>query len=719
MNKKNDQIIHEAKERFRRAADWEANARVHHMADTRFGNGDHTNNYQWPNNILDNRLQQQKPCVTVNRVRVYCNQILNDSRQNKAQVEIRPTGGGSSFKSAEIFEGLYRYTENVSNAQEAYDEANKHQIYGGWGYWMVGTEYADDNSFDQDIVIRRITDPLSIYLDCDIQQFDGSDAKWGFHFRDMDRKDFEREYPKHTDQINNMPLGEGDEDSWNSKDRVRVAEYYRIVNEEDTLHHLDNGDVVKESDVKKADPEIRKKLKIKDDAPDLMDQLEINSVKRRSITTPKVEYYLIAGDKIIETNDWLGKYIPIVRVIGEETVIDGSLDRKGHVRGITSSQQSYNYYTSNGIETVALQTKTPWMASLQAIAGVESYYATANTVNHAYIPFNSWDADTAQPIPKPEREPPPQFASAFLDGMKVATTEMEMASGQVPAQMGEESNERSGKAITERQRAGFTSTYHFTNNQAIALRFTGKIFVDLAPKIYDTPRVKKILAEDGTQSTIQIDPTAPQAHTPVPALDPESIDPNHIAANFNPSVGQYDVVCDVGPQYDTRRQETLSALTMILSQNESLAPIVGDLMFRCMDFPMADSIADRLKLMVPKQALGQAPDPMIVQLQQQLAAQHQVMQNMGQELHEAKSKDITREIQKEIDWFRAESERLKVVGAIDPAALMPVVRELVSQVLQQPVNPIIAQHVAENSAMLQQLQPPQDQQQQQQGPQQQ
>ena len=62
------------------------------------------------------------------------------------------------------------------------------RIYGGWGYWRLATDYVDGRSFDQEIFIRRERNPLQIYLDPDIEEFDGSDAKFGFKFRDRPRE---------------------------------------------------------------------------------------------------------------------------------------------------------------------------------------------------------------------------------------------------------------------------------------------------------------------------------------------------------------------------------------------------------------------------------------------------------------------------------------------------------------------------------------------------
>lgn len=681
MSQKEDDLVKEAQDRFKRCEQYESKARENYLYDYRFVNGDSSNMFQWPVGLAQSRASTDLPCLTVNKTRQHCLQIINDQRQNESSINIRPTGDGATFEAAQVLEGLCRHIEYQSNAEAAYANATDCQVKGGIGYWRVLCDYENDGSFDQTIYIRRVPDPLSIYLDPDIQEYDGSDAKFGFVFKDMTRDEYDKEYGKDaSDDIGqNAPLGVGSSEGWDDEDHVRVCEYYRTIYKNDKLHHLIDGSTMLESQAQD------------------VDRLKQFSLRSRDVQKPQIEWYLLAGSKIIDQKDWPGKYIPLVRVVGEETVIDKVMDRKGHARQLIDINRMYNYWTSSAVEHIALQTKTPYIAAAEAIESYQEEWRNANLENLTVLPYNAMREDGTA-IPKPEREQPPVMAPAYLAGLKITQGEFMMASGQYEANMGEKSNEVSGKAVQERQRQGDNSTYHYIDHLAQSIRYTGRILIDLIPKIYDTKRVSKILGMDGKQTTVQIDPSHPVAHQQVQDPDGDDYDPQAIGMIFNPNVGQYSVEADIGPAFATKRQETFNALTQILQTNESLVPLIGDLLFKAADFPLADEIGERMKNMVPKQALGQdAPNPQIIQLQQQLAQQHQVMSQQASDL-------VAMKQEKQIAEYKAETDRIKAVGSIDPAAMMPIIRQMVSDVLGTPINPIIAAHAAENAAM---AQPPQ------------
>lgn len=703
-----EKILSEAKERYSYTHDWESYARNNFKFDKRFDAQDSINNYGWPDELYRPRIESSKPCLTFNKVHQHVLHVTNDAAQNKPSVTIRPVGNGATFKAAEIIEGIVRHIEMQSDAGDAYDIATKNQVVGGIGWWRLTTEWADSDSFHQDIFIKQVPDPLSIMMDPDIKTQSGEDARFAFVFADMPKSQFDKQYPKFKNSVAGMSaLGEDQDDTrWmvnRRNNKVRVCEYFRRVEKKDTLHSLIDGSTARASAYK--DAGMADMLKSVEDGG--------RSVQTRVVSDYEVEWYLIAGDMIIDQNIWPGSTIPLVRVIGEERITDGVMDRVGIVRAMLDSQRMYNVMGSSAVETVGVQTKVPWLVSAEAVEGYETMWAAANQKNYPYLVWNSYDDVGNREIPKPERTEPPQYPPAYAQGLQQAAADMQGVSGQYDSQMGAESNERSGRAINERVRNGNMATYHFINNLAVGIRHTGRIILELIPKLYDTQRVLKILGEDGQASTVAINPDMPMAHAEAP--DVYSFTNQQVSAVLNPSVGKYECIADVGPNYGTRRQEAFEALTQILSQNESLAPIVGDLLFKSADFPLADEIAARLANMVPPQALGQGVPPAVQQLQQQLAQQHQIMVQMEQELQAAKSKQQSTDMQKDIDTYEAETRRLAAVGKIDPAALMPVLREMVSQILQTPVNPVINQHLIEQAQMERNVQMINPQQQNQQG----
>lgn len=637
-----DLIIAEAKDRFHACEEWESNARINFVEDMKFAEADSDNGYQWPAPVMQNR--GDRPALTINKTRQHNLQIINDAKKNKPSVKVRPVGDEATYDAAQTFEGVVRYIEYNSNAQVAYDTATSTQVKGGIGYWRVLTGYAHDNTFDQEIFIKRIKNPLTVYLDPNIQEKDGSDAKYGFIFEDVPFEDGRKKYPGYEDYFNQSALG--NKDGWLQKEHVRIAEYYRCVEKRDTLLAF-------------PDPATGETIVVRKSSlgQKIYNELPQERMKKRAIIEYNIEWYLIIGEKIADRKPWPGMYVPIVRLIGEETVIDGELDRKGHTRALKDPQRMYNYNASASIEYGALQSKSPYIGAAAAIEGYETYWANANTENYSLLPYNHID-DQGNPIPMPERQHPPTGATIYLEGMNTAEHQMMMASGQYEASFGARSNEKSGKAILERDRQGDDATYHFIDNLGIAIRYTGKILIDLIPKIYDTPRILKILAKDGTENRVQLDPKSKAPYQEI-AKDSEE---QEVSAIFNPNVGKYEVEADIGPAYATRRQEAFNAYSQILSQNSDLMPIIGDLLFKNGDFPGADEIAERLARMVPPQAKGDGPSPQEQQLMEANKVLQDGIQKLLQDLAEERLKLKKKESDAETDAYKAITDRLDVIA---------------------------------------------------------
>lgn len=668
-----DKLVREAKARWKRVDTWESVARQRWIEDIKFYNGDAYNMYQWPQAAQNARgfgIGDERPCLTVNKARQHCLQIVNDARQNKTSVKIKPVGNEATYDAAQVMEGIVRHVEYISDAQSHYTTATKFQVQGGIGYLTVRTDYADDTSFDQEIYIGAVADPLQVFMDPDSVEPDGSDQRYAFEFTDMPRDEFEIQYPKYKDRCVHTALG--NDDGWIAEKHVRVAGYWYRTEVRDTLIVFKDPITgvdrpIKKSETRGWSDELKEALE---------EQLDDPATKTREIVGHEVKWVKIVGNEIAERKDWAGTTIPIIPVIGERTVIDGELDRKGHIRAMIDSQRMVNYNASAEIEYGALQTKTPWVAPAAAIEGQDSW-ASANVINYSVLTWNHKD-DADQPIPPPVKPPPPMGAPVYMEGKKDAVEDMMMVSGQFQAVLGEPGNERSGKAITARQRQGENATYHFIDHQATAIRRIGKIIVELIPKIYDTKRTIKIMGEDGSDSDILLDPDADKAYEKRKKETDEAAE----QVIMNPTVGRYDVMSDVGPDFATRRQEAFSALSQIAEQNPALMTIIGDLVMLAADFPLADEAAERLRRMVPAQAMGDGVNPQVAQLQQELRSTQALMGAMSNKLTELQSKTVATGEKRDVDIYKAITDRLDVMmkySSIPAKDLMSFTHDLALQ----------------------------------------
>lgn len=628
-----------------------------------------------------------EPILTINKTHTHWLHVINQAKANKPSISVHPTGSDATYEAAQVFEGIIRHIEYVSDAQSVYAAGCEPQVGGGIGYWRIVTDYADENSFDQEIFLRPIRDPLAVYMDPPKRK-DGSDAKWCFYYEDWDRATFEKKYPNVTVSAQDTDVAVS---AWSTNDKVRVAEYYEVEEKKEWMYAIpkpDNAgvDYVRESDMT---PEIRQAMAAFAQAG--------TDLQRRRIDKRIVRWYLIAGNQIVDRNIWAGKYIPIIRVVGEEVVIDGQMDRKGLVRYLKDPQRMYNYNSSAQVQYGALQSKTPYVGPLEAFEGLENYWANANRENYAYLPFNDKD-ENGNPIEAPTRQPPPQAAEAFTAGMQAAAQEMMMASGQYDATFGARAQELSGVALENRKDQGERATFHYLDNFRDAIRYTGKQLVDLIPKVYDTRRVVLIMAEDGTEDQIQVDPELSKA-----VIQKQQAQENVIRSIFNPKVGTYDVVSEAGPNYDTRREEAFQAMKELLVGNPALAQVIGDLWMGTADFPSADKLQERMRNWIPKEIQGVGPSAAEQQLTAQLQQAMQVIQALQQQLSNQQNAEaiakqrvdtealnhlalrMENERKNIIEVFRAETDRVaKLFKAIPPEMLAALSAQVTHETLETP-----------------------------------
>jgi hypothetical protein len=675
--KKGADIIATAKERFEKAQTAYSMNRALAIEDTKFVMGDSDNGYQWPREIYTQRAQiDKKPCLTVNVTAQHCNQIINNIRQNRPQCKVLPGDAKASKKAAEIYAGMIRGIQAASHADVAHDTAAEHGIYGGEGYWRILTDYESPESFDQVIVIAPIENPQLVLIDpfCGMNKLK---AQWGFVFEDISKEEASRLYGVDASTWSNDTAR-----GWVAEHTVRIADYYYCEHVADTLYMLADGTVMLESAVKEMGGD--EAVAMAQAGAKAM-EAQGSGKKTRKTTRVQWKYCKLVGghEEPVEAKDWAGSYLPIVQCVGKEVNVNGEIIRKGVVRDLKDPARMVNYSYSAAIETVALQSKVPYVGAAEAFEGHEAEWANANVSTKAYLPYNHLSADETV-IPPPQRQQPAVLPTAQVQLLGLSVEQMRAASGQQNANFGVKSEASSGVGIQRLKVQGETATFHFPDNLARSLHDEAVILIDLIPHVYDTRRVVQLLGIDGKEEKAVLDPDMMSPY--------EDINEDDIKRAFNPNVGKYSVVIDTGPSYQTQRQEGAAAMTELASRNPALLQVAGDIIMKAYDFPFSEQLAERLKKTLPPnlQEGGQQPLPpeaeaQMAQMQQLIEQLSGALEGAEAEMAQLKSGEMAKFNDALIKAYDAETKRITALGgAMSPEMVQALVAQTLNEVLNSP-----------------------------------
>ena len=617
--KKDDKedLVVEIKEFFDLVATNDSENREGWLDDIKFYSGQ-----QWPDQLKRMRESDPngpRPCLTINKLPLHVRQITNDVRQNKPAIKVHPVDDKGDVKMAEVLNGVIKHIEYQSDADIAYENANFYQVVAGVGYWQVITEVLDETTNQQDIFVKPVSNIFTVYYDPNCECPFGSDAERVLITSEMPLEEFEEKYPDvETSSLDSASIGDRHND-WSDDGTVRIGMYWykeekktNVLLVEDMMGGLTP---IPEAEYWK------------------QYQGDVNRPKVRS-SRPKIEekvfWVKTNGSVILERGEWLGKYIPIVRVPGEVLDIEGKKTFRGVVNNAKDPCRMYNYWVSAETEMIALQPKAPFIGAAGTFDGYEDKWAMANVSNLPYLEYNPIDVN-GNPVPPPQRQPFSGSPNGVVNAKMGAADDIKATTGQYDASLGMRSNETSGKAIMARQREGDTGTFHYMDNMGKAIRLTGRIIIDLIPKIYDTERIVRIVGEDGAVDQARFDPNQQEPVRKVRTLD-------GIKSIYNPTIGKYDVTVSIGPSYSTKRAEAFDAMTQLVQGNPQLWPVIGDLIVKNMDWPGAEAMAKRLKAMLPPQIanLEQADEGELpVEAQTQINQIQGQLQQYQQGIHDA------------------------------------------------------------------------------------
>jgi hypothetical protein len=564
-NKDTDEFLHLAIERFNEILDKESHIREAAIEDLKFVYN--VDNGQWDDQILNERTNDRRPCLTFNKLRKYVAQVSNYEKEQRMVGRVRPVDDKADPETAETYAGMIRQIETVSMADEIYADAGEKAIAGGFGYWRIITKEMDD-SFEQEIFIEGIDNQFSVYLD--------EDREFGFIRKKIRKKEFEKLYP--DADPSNFEGGSGEiYEHWYDKDTLYIAEYFYKEPEPRKIALVLNA-LTGEHEV----------IELEDwMGPDVLAMQDRQVLREKTVQTKKVKWRKITAHEILEEGEWAGKNIPIIEVVGDKVNVEGKTYKRSLIRDGKDPQAAFNYWLTHITEAVALVPKSPYILSAKEIKGHEKMWNEANIKNFPYL-----IANTPAGGKKPSREPAPQIQSGSAQLLQIADDNIQDTIGMYEASFGQRSNERTGVAIRERKSGSLFGVFHFHDNFRRAILETTRQLIDLIPKIYDTTKMQRIIGENGQEELVPINAADSVTSEPINDLQ----------------TGKYDVVADVR-LFATRRQEASENMTELMKSAPNIAPILLPLFMRYQDWPESDEVMALLQKYLPSLMGQESPTP--------------------------------------------------------------------------------------------------------------
>jgi hypothetical protein len=413
---------------------------------------------QWDAKEAQDRVAIGRPALQIDQLSQFVHQVSNDIRMNTPTIKVIPADMESDPETAEIITGRIKSIEYKSNADAAYDMAADFAVKSSIGFIRVDRGYIDDDSFNQELRICRVVNPLAVLLDPSSIEPDGSDAKFAFVFDEITVKEFQDRWP----ELTVASFGD-DQPSKEVKpeDTVVIAEYFYIEEEETEYGLTDDG---------KKEPKANGK--------------EYKTT--RKMAKRVVHHCTLSGNDVLEQTTFPGKYIPIVPVYGEEAWESGKRKLLSLIRKSKGAQKMYNLWKSLETELLLKQQQAPVQAAVGQMRDFEDQWKKPEK---AMVLYYHQDDAAGNPAPPPQRLQPPTIPTGIVNAARETVDDIKATMGLYNASIGVKSNETSGIAIQRRQQEGDVATFHFGDNLVRSITQVGKIIVSALPEIEDSPRI--------------------------------------------------------------------------------------------------------------------------------------------------------------------------------------------------------------------------------------
>lgn len=371
----------------------------------------------WSDNMKkDYRSGKNRLCLALNNWNVMCNAIASPMSASPWHTELKNQSAPELKQIQEQIDEIEQRNDVKTSIQDSFRKA----VLTGYGFLVVSVD-ADEFTGEPTIVVESVKHPQTVALDPAIMTVDGSDAEEGAIVNFIGIRKAKRLYGDDVVPMN-YPASQGllstvGLSQWTCPvDQVALVSYY-----------------------------------VKEDAG--------------------VHYYQICGNKVVKEAVLPIKAIPIIRIAGNEIFENEQVNYNGIIQQTMSLELGANIAYSTLIERCGRSVKANYIINVDAIDGLENYYAQAS------------DEDSAVVLWKGEHEPVPiteQFATGDLQAtVTTCRTLMEDVTGVPLTGIPESAPEKTATEILRQQTSKESNTANYYNNAFTSCRTLSKIFIEM------------------------------------------------------------------------------------------------------------------------------------------------------------------------------------------------------------------------------------------------
>jgi hypothetical protein len=458
-----------------------------------------------------------KPTVEFNILEAMVSRLRADFAKQEPSFEVRAADGvplealtPEFTRTEQVIESYLRAIFDDATNDGLQSNINSDQLIGGFSVVWVRTDYVNEFSFEQNIIVERVFDPTLTFFDPMARTSHKGDGGYcGMmipYTKDRFIKEFGEEAAKDI-KFNKSDNIQGFNWSYQSQDQdiVLVAYMFEKKFKRTKIVKLSNGHVVPMDHYK----ELLERWDIIEQPPVILEE--------RWTQVESIVHYQFCENKELAFMETDYKFLPLIFVDGNSVLVRGDVstaqtgsaaDSSGgatqqmtrpYVYHAKDAQRSKNFAGQTMMAAIENISQAQFMVSVEAIP--EDYQEAYKNPQQANIlVYNAFDDKTGERLDAPrevQKIPTPQIVeSAFMN----ANATIQMTLGSYDAQQGIVGDNLSGKAIMQGAMQSDGAAGPYLINYIKAWNRIGQIVIDLIPKYYRTPRSLPIIGPDGKRS---------------------------------------------------------------------------------------------------------------------------------------------------------------------------------------------------------------------------